>query len=408
MYRQTLSHGIAKVLAGALLLAGAGPVAAADGIRIGSRNGVFELELEVDQGNDNLLAVLRYDTATTDCWSVNLSTDSGDSWTETYEYCTAQELGDEIGATIAGGRLYVAYIAKMAVASARLMRFRTSDGEQDPIYGGQTVFNAAKYDGICNVAVASNVDEFDDRLYYFAINEDALRFFWTDEDGGTGSESWHEIATGVTTAMCYYLAPTFNEHYHLGSDYNPMVAYQDSWDLYLWRYHGSTGPESNLLEPSEPVFEYPGAISAFDDTVAAIYWSYGYDLKACISEDAGDSFTCEEIGTADGPFHGDITARNGTGIAAVYNGNATGDFCEYRYLDSGGTWSPAYQCGGPENYAGSPIMIEPVSPYTMYSYGLLMVSNQEVTGGAYFVPAPVVYTDGFESGDTSAWSSEVQ
>ena len=387
-------------LAGLLSVA---PAGAADPIQIGSRSEVSEVALEVDEASGHLLAVLRYDTAGEDCFAVNLSTDGGDSWSETYEQCSAHGIGNHLGTTVVGGFLYVGYISHIAVNSARVIRVQTSDGVYDPIYGSVTVLSAAVQDTICHIALTSNHASYDDHLYLFAITEGNLVFFWTDEDGGAGSEPWHEVTTGVTDAWCWMLEATYNDGFWLGSGYNPLVAYQSSWDLYLWRYHGIDGPEHFLFDADAPVFEYPGSIAAADDEMRAVYWSYSYQTKSCASSAAGSSPTCHTWDACNSGFAADVVAAPGGGFGAVYAPD--NNDCLVRIEDASGQWSDSTPCHGSSLPLRGPVAIAPMQAFTPFSYGLVAIANDPLTGTPYFIRAPIIFNNGFESGDPSAWSS---
>jgi hypothetical protein len=373
-------------------------------VRIGTRSDVVDTALDFHSGSGNYVSVLRYDTVSDDCFSVNLSTDEGSTWTESYEYCTGQELESDIGAVVSGDFLYVAYVMETAVDTARLMRFRMSDGAVDPIYGSQTVLTAAVGESIWDVDVCSNADTFDDRLYFFATHAGAIRSFWTDELGGTGPEPWHELATAFTNVW-WVLGVTSNENYAAGSGYHPMVLYvADGFDLGVWRYH-PVHSASNILDSA--AYGSPSGISAYNDYVAVNYWNQNYEMKSCLSDDGGLTFACEQVQGDGHGFTGDMAARNGAGIAemVVFNNDQP---CWYRHQDYGGTWSNDVVCTEISVDGESPISLESLPPHNQFSYGAVVVSNDPVAGSAYFIRSPVVFADEFESSNTSAWSATVQ
>ena len=376
---------------------------AAPTTRIGAREDVIRTVLEPDADTGNLFAVLRYDDGTDDCFSVNLSIDGGATWTETYEHRTSLELDDDIGATIVGGSLYVSYVSVAAVHSARLMRFRNSDGEQDPVYGAHTVFNAQVADTINDVKVCSNVDSFDDHLYFFAISEDVLKYFWSDEDGGAGTEPWHVVATGVSNACCG-LDVTANKNAHLGTGYNPIAAFRGTdWELFLWRYDGMA-PEQ--IELDDPIYSYPDgqvSISASEDEFVLTYWRQSYEAKTCVSHSAGGGMGCEVVQLGGYGYYGDLSARHGAGFAMVYSRD--NDPCEYRRRDYVGAWSAPQPCSDVDLDSSSWLTLEALPPYGELDYGGVLISSDGVPSAApYFFRAPVMFSDGFESGDTTFWS----
>lgn len=376
--------------------------AGADAHRIGSRQEIVRTVLEGDADSGHLFAVLRYDDGIDHCFSVNISYDGGESWIETFERRSAIELRDFIGATIVDGNLYVSFIGRAAVNSAKLMRFRTSDGAQDPIYGSHTVFNAAVGDEIVDIKVASNGDWFDDHLYLFTISEEELRFFWSDEDGGAGSEPWHEVPTGVTNAW-FALDVTANENAHLGSGFNPMVVFMGSgWELFFWRFDGVVGYQ---IELDDPIYSVQVSVSAFEDRVVLSYWTQLYQFKTCVSPNSGTQWSCEVVqGTGYG-YPVDVTARHDGGFAMIFardNGP-----CEYRRRGYSGAWSDPELCGAVDADSDARFTFDRLPPYGVFDLGGILISSDEVSGGAYFFRAPEVFSDGFEAGDLSGWSLAV-
>lgn len=385
-----------------VLVLGAPPAAAIEPVRIGSHSGVTETELAADESTGHLMAVLRYDEPAQDCFTVHFSADSGMSWSQPYQKCSAHGLGDHVGAALVDDFLYVVYIDHVAVNSLKVLRLRTSDGAYDSIYGNQTVFSAPVGESICNVTLTSNAVAFDNRLYLFAITEGSLRFFWTDENGGP----WNEIATGVSDANCWFLDAAFNDGYWLGTTYNPIVAYQSDWDLFLWRYHGTTGSEHFLFDGALPVFERPGAIAASHDELEAVYWSYSYESKSCSSTTAGTLPICRAWGECDQDFASDVAVTSGGVFGTVYapdNGE-----CLFRARDASGPWYGAATCHDSRPSLQGPMSVEPIPPFGPFSFGVVAVDDDPDDETPYFFPAPVIFADGFEFGDTTAWSAVVQ
>lgn len=375
--------------------------------RIGTRSDVIDHELDFHGASGHYFSVLRYDTASDDCFSVNLSTDEGSTWVETFEHCTGQELLGKIAAVVAGDFFYVAYVMETVVDSAKLMRFRWSDGEKDPIFGSQIVFSVMVGDSIRSFDLCSNADTFDDRLYFFAIEVLApalhgdLRFFWTDQDGGTGAEPWNDVPTTLS-GVGSILGATGNENYAAHVGYHPMVLWTgEGFDLGVWRYR--PGRQANTIVDNA-VYGTPSGISAYDDHVAINYWNQHYEMTTCLSDDGGVNFSCEFAQGVGNGFSGDVAARNGAGIAEMavydYDGDAP---CWYRHRDYVGTWSDQVACTDLGVSMRGPISLESLPPHTAFSYGAVVESSDPETGSAYFIRSPVIFSDGFESGDTAAW-----
>ena len=137
--------------------------------RIGTRTSIDEACLDFDAQNGNLFAVLRYNAGSTGYWTVNISTNKGRTWQETYQWyaVTNYEIRD-VSAAVAGDFLWVGYVgAESAYKEGRLRRFSVSDGSSDISYFYKTII--AKDVPIKEVSVRSNADNYDTRVYYSAI-----------------------------------------------------------------------------------------------------------------------------------------------------------------------------------------------------------------------------------------------
>ena len=92
-----------------LLLLWAGSVSAlkSDPVQVSARGNILQAHLDFHAGTGNLFAVLlNYESGYWN-WLVNISTDNGATWTETYEWQSTMAIAD-ISAVVAGDYLYVA------------------------------------------------------------------------------------------------------------------------------------------------------------------------------------------------------------------------------------------------------------------------------------------------------------
>jgi len=129
-------------------------------VRIGARTNIGETDLDFDAQNGNQFAVLRYSGD----WSVNISTDGGETWQETYTWGGSV---DDTSAAVVDDYLWVGYVFSSANDQGRMRRFNVSNGLVDGTYGYQTVFD--KNVAIKEIAVVTNADGFDNRVYLYAI-----------------------------------------------------------------------------------------------------------------------------------------------------------------------------------------------------------------------------------------------
>lgn len=137
-------------------------------VRIGARTEIKETHLDFDAQNRNQFAVLRYtDGSTTDWyWSVNFSTDKGKTWQETYTWFASYEIKD-VSAAVVDDYLWVGYVGGISFDQGRMRRFNVNDGSVDDGYDWDTIID--KNTPINEIAVVTNADDFDNRVYYYAL-----------------------------------------------------------------------------------------------------------------------------------------------------------------------------------------------------------------------------------------------
>ncbi|THB79198.1 MAG: hypothetical protein D3926_11310, partial [Desulfobacteraceae bacterium] len=139
--------------------------------RIGTRTDVDKTILDYDAQTGNLFAVLKYrnGSSTFWYWSVNISTDQGKTWQETYEWWARYEFSD-VSAVVVDDYLWVGYVRFSDNSGGYMMRFAVADGSEDTSYntiGYSQVFD--KNQPIKEVSLSGNADSTDDRVYYSAI-----------------------------------------------------------------------------------------------------------------------------------------------------------------------------------------------------------------------------------------------
>jgi hypothetical protein len=303
-------------------------------IRIGERDSVNAVVLDVDYSNGNLFAVLKNTESGNEYWSVNISVDTGRTWTETG--FMGPGIGDIDGAVLNDYFYFVYTIGSRAL----IRRFSTSDGSWDISYGTDTVFSTGT--NIREIALVSEQDASSPtRLYCFAIlNNNSLRFYNSNET----VTSWGTTDLNITNAD-RGLDACYNEGY--GSRYawcsyigtNDSV-YIEGVGLFLsYNY----GPLTDVLYPID--FFSITSIGAYRDTVMVLYpyhqSEFDYSVKSYTSYDGGNSWNYEEslFGENSAGFWcaSAITARKGDGFGAVIMGTLYG---LYRHRDyPAGAWS---------------------------------------------------------------------
>jgi hypothetical protein len=343
-------------------------------IRIGDKDSVNAVVLDVDYSNGNLFAVLQNTENGTDYWTVSISTDTGKTWME--RGFTGPGIVD-IDAAVLNNYFYLVY----AIGNRALIRrFNTSDGSWDVTYGTDTVTSGGA--NIREIALVSEEDTpSPQRLYCFTIlNNNSLRFFNSNET----VTSWGTTALGITNAD-RGLDACYNEGY--GSRYawcsyigtNDSV-YIEAVGLFM---SYSYGPLTDVLYPLSGF--YITSIAAYRDTVMVLYpyhnSEFDYSVKSYASYDGGNSWDYEGslFGENSAAFWcaSAITARKGDGfgvaIMAALNGL-------YRHRDyPAGAWSAAVNF---TNHSVESRVKPAIERIATNSYGIVYVDGP--VQGAWF------------------------
>ncbi|MEJ2086415.1 MAG: hypothetical protein P8Y44_12175, partial [Acidobacteriota bacterium] len=167
------------------------PVAAEPGIagvdhRIGSGTTAEATALDQDPLSGTLFAVVDWGSSVG--WSLNLSTDGGRSWMETYLWSGNFELADM---AVIGSYVYIAYSVG---SEARLRRAVAADGQIDAAYGHQLVLDTTPSIPL-EIRLATPAQ---DRIDYSVLLDDGLiRHFWASAASGSG---FSETSPQVTNA----------------------------------------------------------------------------------------------------------------------------------------------------------------------------------------------------------------
>jgi len=341
-------------------------------IRIGVRDSVNGVAFDVDYSNGNLFVALKNTESGSDYWSVNISTDTGRTWTETS--FMGPGIGDIDGAVFKN-HFYIVYASGNR---ALIRRFSTDNGSWDVTYGTDTVTSSGF--NIREIAFASTQDfSPPTRVYCFVIREDnSLEYHYSSED----VETWSTL--GVVS---------LNADRGLDACCNEGHSSEYVWCSYIGTndsvYIGSVGSIWNSYGPLTDVSYSIGgmavtSIGAYRDTVMVLYpycgGEFAYFVNSCASYDGGSNWSYE--GSVFGPNStawgvSAVTGRKRGGFGAVmtcYN------YGVYRYRDyPAGVWSDtAHFTDG---------LVEPrIKPAIEFiaenSYGIVYVNNP--IQGAWF------------------------
>jgi len=321
-------------------------------VRIGNRDSVLVTALDIHRSTSNLFAVLLLQgDGNTNRWDVYISTDDGANWSETYDWWANYDI-NSLSASVVAYHCYVGFSRGFAQDEALLYRFSVLDGAQEDFSGGSdyvTVFTTTSPDSLKEVALTSNQDYFNDRLYYIAITTQGnLRYFWAYEPD---FDDWSEIATNVTNAK-KGLDATCNEGY---ADYFLWTSYVNTANQLQIDGRATTWDSITTYETGTAV-DYT-AIGAYDDTVTSFfeYHGSGYQVRYLVSYDAGTNwlwgYVDDTTTISESP---DVAARKGGGVAAVYRFYTPTHEARYTWRDYAGSWETPVSYSDHEPYWNKP------------------------------------------------------
>jgi hypothetical protein len=278
--------------------------------RIGApRTDAVDLKLDFDTATGNLYALVSWP----DGWSLNRSTNGGNSWTETYFWSYSQGPTDADLAVV-DGFIYVGYTASDIPTAARFRRFSASTGLSDGGYGFFSAITAPAGQTFREIAVESNTDSLDNRIYMAALqSNNQLQFVFDDPFDGT---TFVAEPTGVANATS-----SLDLHWnHLYEDYFIYMSYKSTSNqiqvLRNLQFSGWQPPTTVAsFAPVTPPRDV--AISAYDDTVIVAYENDSDNLYYGISYNGGDTYGFGTLGSAGNYSNADATARLGYGTAAI-------------------------------------------------------------------------------------------
>lgn len=324
-------------------------------VQIGNRDSVRIVSLDVQRATGNLFAALLFDgDGHTSSWTMNFSSDSGQTWSETFLWWAGYPL-NSLSASVVATHCYIAFGRGAGQDQAFIYRVKTSDGTQENFNNGSayvTVFTTTAPDSVKEVALTGNQDFFNNRLFYMAITTAGnLKFFWSD----TGAITWTEIATGVTTAG-HGLSDCTNEGY-------------DS--LFLWASYFDTTNNvridadepgdvwKNILSASAGTSTALTSIGAYRDTILCAFDFAGAPSAYCkyfTSYNSGTSWVWlfldpDTLTTSEVPA---VMLRGGGGEGAIYRCYTSPRELRYVWRDYHGAWSTPVAISANEPYWNQP------------------------------------------------------
>jgi hypothetical protein len=302
-------------------------------VRVGTRDSIEVVDLDVDIATGHLFAVIKYQSSGSR-WAVNFSADTGKTWTETYTWGASTV---DVDGAVLGDYFYAAY--STTTNFGRIRRFNTGDGSPDHTYNSPYGYITVIDEGVAlrEIVLISNPEHSNPSsryLFYFSVmGNDSLRFFYSNN-----ATAWTKPATLNTIAdvsrgldACCAIPNKLWASF-IGTDNNLyIIGGWASWTTYNTGY--SFGTVSPIVTSA----------GAYGDTVAVVFpysLSPGsHDVRFYITTTSGNSWG---IGTLlfDSPINSyvnDVTARGGDGFGFVYQTsgpNAEGVYRHRNYSSS--------------------------------------------------------------------------
>ncbi len=359
-------------------------------VRIGgARTDCRNSSLDFHAASGRLFAVVRWGGTTgTSAWTVNVSSDGGATWTESYAFASSVGLLDA-SAVVVGDYLYVGYVVGNATTELRLRRFLAPSGASDVPYAFHVVLDGGAI-AFRDVAVASNAEDFDNRVYAIGIQSDhALRFAW---DVSTDGLTFTEVATGVASADSALDASWGN-----GSACSRFIyiSYVDTDGLIHMASYGTAAGWATAGLAAGSAVRRPTAISVRDTTIICAYeysFTEGNGIRYSISYDCGSTWNWGTLAAPDGVavssyMAPDLDARDPHGTAATYAaeaGEPDPALYRYRWGYQPGQWEDELSFNEHDVLTGTP---------TTIAHLPRLAAHTMSHGAIYFSGSPVPYFD---------------
>jgi hypothetical protein len=346
-------------------------------VRIGNRTGITKSSHDFAAQNGNLFAVLK----SGNYWSVNISTDGGLSWHETYVWDASSK---DVSAAVVGDYLYIAYVDSDFPNEARLRRFSVSNGLSDSAFGYTTVFD--KGTAINEIALASNADDDDNRLSYSAILSGGYLICYSGRDVNTATLTWTEFGTGVTNAGRGLAAAYVKESVRGYVKYASYIASDGTNPVMVWS-RGSAAPSIIQVQPQYTGSHDITSISVYNGMIICVFenmYPIGQGIRCKISYDYGDTWDHTDFLPSSGNACKcpDVTARGGKGTAIIFSEDVGEPDLVWFHHMAGyqpGPWNEAVKINQYDVITGTPNRIQRLPGPN--SFGAIYLSG---AGIAYF------------------------
>jgi len=288
-------------------------------VRVGTVDSIVDMDFDVDNSNGNLIAALLYRNGPSNYrFSINMSQDTGKTWTETYVWTANPSYEIDIDCSVYNNYFYLAY-PYLSNSVGRIRRFSTSDGSSDMTYGAPNDFLTVIDEGnsLKEIVLTSDADDPSPRyLFYFSILEnDSLRLYYSNETATTwikspilnnvvgNADRGLDACCAIPHKLWASYIGTDNKLYFMGG-WSAWTVYPSNLDL---------GNHSEMVT----------SVSAYGDTAMIVHpfpTSPTYDVRYYITANNGTTWGVGTLlsGSSINSLVNDVTARGGDGFGTVY------------------------------------------------------------------------------------------
>ncbi len=369
--------------------------------RIGdARTGADDFDLAYHGGEATVFAAVSWP----DGWSMNISTDGGANWAETFFYPGQSK----ISMTVCGDKVWVAYSANVTNTTAKMRRFEPDDGAVDSAYFWEQIADIAPA-VVDDIALIGNEPDVATAVYIGLIDgDDNLRTYWDDLDG----TSFSDYSPAVTNAD-RNLDFTWCPYGFSTSGYVAYLSFEtNTQGLEVWRM-SFLGTWDQVLTDSLTGAHHFTAISAYGETVMTAFEgdrTNGNGIEYRVSYDHGDLWYSGSVYVPDagGPeaFGADVSLRFGQSANITYHleeGVMDNVYHISREGLGNGTWGAPFDFANHDSMSGTRTEVEFIGARCVGSYGMLYLAADGIPYFDLMNPRGF-FCDGFESGNVSAWN----
>jgi hypothetical protein len=359
----------ARVAVGVSWAAGAAPTVLREGpdVRLGAPDtGAHHVDIDYDATTGNVFSVVGWGSTTGEAtWDNHISTDHGSTFTRAYEWFTVSGL-TEVDAAVVDEWLYVGYLTGEATNQMRVRRCSVADGTVDAGYGYRIALDAGAH-SFTDLAVVTNADDFDNRLYCLAVQDDhALLLAWATSEG----LSFTNIAPPAAANVAYGMSATWSNGFAC-TPYLFVSYLGTGGDIHVLLRDLSTWTDTIIASSVGP--NRDTSISAYGANVICAYEATtpnGTGIKYAISYDCGSAWgyatLAEPNGVTTFSFGSPaVDARNGRGTAIVYyceEGEPDSVFYQSRAGFMPGPWTDPAEFNDFDVLTGTELALNPLSP----------------------------------------------